>query len=121
MRILKVLFATVIIATAFVGGELQTSEVQAQAMDYVYVSRAIDMMAGDWYDSDGNLVLSIGDGYINACQVVAGYDFAGGSSNADGVFRILEDAGYRNLKLQWHIRHSSQDYLVFNGIRLNRG
>lgn len=121
MRKVKVWLAAVILAMAFVGGTIQTSTVQAETMAYQYVSNAVNKMAGDWYDSDGNLVLSIADGYINGCQVVAGYDFAGGNSNAIGVFRILEDAGYRNIKIQWSIHNSQQDHLVFNGIRLHRG
>lgn len=117
----KVFLTAFILSLAFVGGTIQTSPVQAQTMAYQYVSNAVNKMAGDWYDSQGNLVLSIADGYINGCQVVAGYDFAGGSSNAVGVFRILEDAGYRNIKIQWSIHNSQQDHLVFNGTTLYRG
>lgn len=57
----------------------------------------INGLDGEWYNTKGQLVLSVQNGYINGCQVVAGYDFVGKGIN--GYFRIKEANGYRELKL----------------------
>lgn len=53
---------------------------------------------GDWYDCDGNLIMSIKVGSINNCQIIKGFDFAGGYPRG-GIFRILEANGYRDIRL----------------------
>lgn len=57
-------------------------------------------IAGDWYDSSGNKVLSISNGYINGCQIVDGTDFAGGNPGV-GVFIIQEAEGRKAIHLDW--------------------
>lgn len=68
-------------------------------MDMKYVTKFLRMCVGDWYDQNGNRVLSITENTINGCNVLAGYDFAGGGINSSGYFRILEKSGYRDIKL----------------------
>jgi hypothetical protein len=80
------------------------------------VSEALTLMEGNWYDHAGNLVLQIHDGYINGCQVLAGYDFAGGTSHAQGQFRILESTGTRTLFLAWDISPNAPER---DSIKLN--
>lgn len=83
--------------------------VQAMQMEQRYVVKVLDIMEGDWFDVSGNRVLQIHDGFINGCQVLAGYDFAGSSSFGAGRFDILESTGRRKLYLEWDIRHSDKD------------
>ena len=96
------------------------STAQAAQMDQGTVYAVLNRMEGNWYNHNGSLVLSIYDGYINDCKVVAGYDFAGGKSDASGVFTILESAGYRNLRIEWHIHNDGQDKMFFSGQALHR-
>lgn len=59
-------------------------------MDMKYVTKFLRMCIGEWYDQNGNRVLSISENTINGCNVLAGFDFAGGGINSSGYFRILE-------------------------------
>lgn len=56
--------------------------------------------AGDWFDVNGNKVLTISNGYINGCPIVGGTDFVGGYPGA-GVFIIQEAQGRKAIHLQW--------------------
>ena len=62
--------------------------------------RASNKIVGDWYDTSGNKVLTISNGYINGCPIVAGADFVGGYPGA-GVFIIQEAQGRKAIHLQW--------------------
>ena len=53
---------------------------------------------GDWYDTNGNLAMTIELGYINGCEIVKGYNFAGGYPRA-GTFTIMESTGERDIEL----------------------
>ncbi|BEU86623.1 hypothetical protein TAMA11512_00870 [Selenomonas sp. TAMA-11512] len=57
------------------------------------MTKVLNLMEGDWYDTNGNRVLQIAGGYINGCRVLAAYDFAGASANGVGCFDILESTG----------------------------
>lgn len=87
---------------------------QAMQMEQRYVVKVLDIMEGDWFDVSGNRVLRIHDGFINGCEVLAGYDFAGSSSFGVGRFDILESTGRRKLYLEWDIRHSDKDSIKLN-------
>ena len=52
---------------------------------------------GDWFDENGTLQLSIHNGYVNGCQVVAGYDFAGGGFNTSSILRLREKNGFKEI------------------------
>ena len=109
MRIVKILLLCIII------GILNTIAVtSANEMPKKYVDQALDLMEGQWYDNNNNLVVNISNRKINDCLVIAGFDFAGGRSNAKGIFRIAEQQGYRDLIIEWHISHTAQDKLVLN-------
>ena len=62
--------------------------------------RASNKIVGDWYDTSGNKVLTISNGYINDCPIVDGADFVGGYPGA-GVFIIQEAQGRKAIHLQW--------------------
>ena len=64
------------------------------------IIRTSQKVAGDWYDANGNKVLSISNGYINGCRIVDGTDFVGGYPGA-GVFIIQEAQGRKAIHLQW--------------------
>lgn len=64
------------------------------------IIRASQKVAGDWYDANGNKVLSISNGYINGCRIVDGTDFAGGYPGL-GVFIIQEAQGRKAIHLEW--------------------
>ena len=67
---------------------------------------------GDWYGLDGQLAMTIGDGAVDGCSVLAGYGFAGGYPRV-GVFRIAEAAGSRDLQLAMiGDRGSAHQYLI---------
>ena len=118
MKRLKVILAAILVSVTFIGGAFYTApQVYASRMADQYTYKALNRMEGDWYNSNGTLVLSIHDGYINNCQVLGGYDFAGGASCAKGDFLIAEADGNRYLTIEWNL----PQYIEFNGERLYRG
>ena len=76
---------------------LSVEAYQTSLDSVIYVSQKI---AGDWYDANGNKVLSISNGYINGCRIVDGTDFAGGYPGL-GVFIIQEAQGRKAIHLEW--------------------
>lgn len=87
----------------------------ANQMNNAAVSKVVTMMDGDWYDSDGNLVLQIKDGSINGHPILAGYDFAGGLSHAQGNFALQ---GNQMIFLSWDLKpndlESSANTIILN-------
>ncbi len=83
-------------------------------MEWKYVVDALRRMEGQWYD--GNVrVVSIYGKYINGCEVLTAYDFAGETNSASGYFRIKEATGVRDIKIQWCINQSEDnDYIKIN-------
>ena len=55
--------------------------VQAAAVpapdDSAYLPQVLELLAGDWYDGDGQLVLSLNDTYLNQCPVTGLHGLAG--------------------------------------------
>lgn len=84
------------------------------------VEPLLSRMQGDWYNNSNQLVLSIDDVYINACQVVNVYNMAGGSSNGVGTFRLVESSGSRDVRIEWHLNPQGASTLIFNGQGLHR-
>ena len=74
--------------------------VEAAQMPLDLVIRTSQKVTGDWYDANGNKVLSISNGYINGCRIVDGADFVGGYPGA-GVLIIQEAQGRKAIHLQW--------------------
>lgn len=70
---------------------------QESSMEEVRLSLAKN--DGDWYDDAGKKVLSIHDGSINDCPVVAGFDFAGGRGQY-GTYRIQQADGPRDITIE---------------------
>ena len=76
------------------------STVDAYQMSLDSVIHASQKIVGDWYDTNGNKVLTISNGYINGCPIVDGADFVGGYPGA-GVFIIQEAQGRKAIHLAW--------------------
>lgn len=77
---------------------LHVSSVAMAAKSIEYFTNRI---VGNWLDNNGNVVLHIINGYINGCQVVDAFDFAGSGELGAGTFRIREENGVRDLRLAW--------------------
>ncbi|WP_232294843.1 hypothetical protein [Selenomonas sp. oral taxon 136] len=114
MSVYRKFFGTMLLIAVLLVGLFAPQPAHAVRMEQQYVTKALNLMEGDWYDADGNRVLQIGGGYINGCRVLAAYDFAGGSSHGAGRFDILESTGSRGLYLTWDIRHSDTDSIKLN-------
>ena len=90
-------------------------------MPWKNVQKALRLMEGNWYDDDGKLVLTIKGDYINSCEVMAAFDFAGSSNFAAGLFRIHEGGGMRLIKIRWQIFSEKSDYIILdNDVMLHR-
>lgn len=74
----------------------------------------LDLMQGDWYDDNGVKVLAINGRFINACEVLEAYDFAGSNSLGVGVFRIQESTGVREIKLEWNLSNTPASMISLN-------
>lgn len=62
------------------------------------------MLQGEWYDSDGNLVVTVANGYFNGCQILGFRDLVGGAP-IGGYIQIQESAGVRELYMVWSGRY----------------
>ena len=93
---------------------IQSASAVTNQMEWNYVQKALNYMQGDWYNDSGEKVITIHDKYINGCEVVSAFDFAGGSSFAVGVFRIQESTGVRELRIEWNISNTPTDYITIN-------
>ena len=107
-------FDTMLLAAVLLVGLSALQPAHAARMEQQSVKKVLNLMEGDWYDTDGNRVLEIGGGYINGYHVLAAYDFAGGSSHGAGRFDIIESTGSRSLYLTRAIRHADTGSIKLN-------
>lgn len=75
----------------------------------------LDRFAGTWYDADGRVAATIGDGRINGCPVIEVGSFAGSAARGVGVFRIMEAAGPRSLQIGWTSFGDGQYFITVAG------
>ena len=81
----------------------------------------LEKIMGNWYDSKGNLALTIGRDYtINGCQVIAAYftnEFYSlyfGAANE--VYRIIEKNGYRDINFEHYFgKNGNHEMLIVDG------
>lgn len=89
LMICTVLFSSIFINTA-----------QAKNMAFPYVKNVLNKISGNWYDNNGNLVISVKGEYVNDCLVVGGNDFVGGNPGS-GYFWLNESQGIRKMYIFW--------------------
>jgi hypothetical protein len=117
---LKVGVTMLVLLGSFIGSDVSVYPVQAYQESDSSVSFLLNnWLYGDWYDQNGNLVLTIGNGYINGCQVITGFDFIGGIPG-EGTIRILESTGYRDIHMQWSGNGKHRTLVIDNNMTLNR-
>lgn len=87
-------------------------------MEWPYILKALQLMAGDWYDDSGIKVITVNDKYINSCEVLSAYDFAGSSSYGAGIFHIQERTGIREMRIEWHVNGSPADYITIDDAQM---
>lgn len=49
---------------------IQPASAVTSQMEWVYVQKALNYMQGDWYNDNGEKVMTIHGKYINGCEVV---------------------------------------------------
>lgn len=96
------------------------STVDAYQMSLDSVIHASQKIVGDWYDTNGNKVLTISHGYINGCPIVDGADFVGGYPGA-GVFIIQEAQGRKAIHLEWMGVGNHKSLIMNKTTQLNNG
>ena len=96
------------------------STVDAYQMSLDTVIHASQKIEGDWYDTSGNKVLTISNGYINGCPIVDGADFVGGYPGA-GVFIIQEAQGRKAIHLEWMGVGNHKSLIMNKTTQLNNG
>lgn len=96
------------------------STVDAYQMSLDSVIHASQKIVGDWYDTNGNKVLTISNGYINGCPIVDGADFVGGYPGA-GVFIIQEAQGRKAIHLEWMGVGNHKSLIMNKTTQLNNG
>ena len=96
------------------------STVDAYQMSLDTVIHASQKIDGDWYDTSGNKVLTISNGYINGCPIVDGADFVGGYPGA-GVFIIQEAQGRKAIHLEWMGVGNHKSLIMNKTTQLNNG
>lgn len=85
------------------------------------LARTLGCMEGDWYAPGDDLVLSIHDGEINGCPVIAGFDFFGAIDVGEGYFRISDQDETYDIKLEWDTRSRVVKYIKMeDGTRLHK-
>lgn len=66
---------------------------------YNPTERILSRLQGEWYDSEGNIVLNFAGDTVNGCKIVGAYNPAGGSSDFSCFIRIIENGEYRDLPI----------------------
>lgn len=104
-----------------------SNTVHAEQMSYTDVINEIhNRIAGNWYDNNGHLVISVKGNYINDCEVIGGHDFVGGNPGA-GYFTIRERQGNRDIYIEWDSSYEGgyhhTPYIIVNnsGVKLYKG
>ena len=93
--------------------------------NFVYASGVLDdsrfmqRFEGQWFNSKGTPVLTFHGKTINGCEITDIANLAGGYSVAAGDFLIVENNGYRKLRIAFDFT-SSNPFLVFNGETLRK-
>lgn len=75
------------------------SSVAMAAYHYDPEEAVLSRVQGEWYDSNGNVVLNFQGNTVNGCAIVGVYNVAGGRSDFHCIIRIVESNGYRDLSI----------------------
>ena len=73
-----------------------------QSLCFAYQSltdRYLPALQGNWYDLDGNVVLTFDGASMNGCPIVDFVRGAGGGGDIGLTIRIVENSGYRDILL----------------------
>lgn len=110
-KIIKLSFTVVMAITMiFVSTAVEASNIN--------ISGFLNKLSGTWYDSDGNAVLYIDNNGINGFVVKSINDLAGGGSHGIGMFRILENGNYKDLRIEWNTAGQTKYLILNNGVTL---
>ena len=77
-------------------------------------TRFMQRFEGQWFNSQGTPILTFHGKTINGCAITDIANLAGGYSSASGDFLIVENNGYRKLRIAFDFT-SSNPFLIFNG------
>lgn len=113
----KLLYIGIVATFAISFLERSPAEAVSHRTEWSTVSKVLNKMQGDWYDDNGVKILSINGKFINACEVLAAYDFAGSNSLGTGIFRIQESTGVREIKLDWNLNGTPISSISINDMQ----
>lgn len=82
-------------------------------------TRFMQRFEGQWFNSQGTPILTFHGKTINGCAITDIANLAGGYSSASGDFLIVENNGYRKLRIAFDFT-SSNPFLIFNGETLRK-
>ena len=108
-KLLVFLIAFLVLIVPFQSAEAVKNQLPQDSLD-----KLLNIVKGDWYDNTGNKVLSIYDGYLNGCKVVAGFDWAGSRGNGGAVLRIMEETGLRDIRIGWYVSRGVSHFVTLN-------
>lgn len=83
-----------------------SNTVQASDVGSTY---ALNHIQGNWYDNNGNLVISVKGIYLNDCQIVNIHDFVGGDPGS-AYFTVHERQGNRDIYILWDSSNEGGNY-----------
>ena len=95
------LLMCLMVISLFLSIPCYTVEAVQNQLPQASLTKLLNIISGDWYSDNGIKVLSINNGYLNGCRVVAGFDLAGSSGMGGAVLRIMESNGLRDLRIGW--------------------
>ena len=87
----------------------------ASKLDDKYINKYLQILQGDWYDKNGNKLVTFNDRKINGCEIVDIYDMAGGGGKAAATFRLKEDGQEWDVRISWDISKSPRDFIAVDG------
>ena len=88
--------------------------------DSKYLNKIMPLLAGDWYNNNGKLILAIQDNHINDGEIVKLVNLAGGSDLAGGQFLVATAREKREMYLSWRTFGDLHDFLVYNNEKLHK-
>jgi len=87
----------------------------ASQLDEYHADKVRQLIEGQWYDNNGNALVTVSGRYINDCEIQGIYDLAGGGGTAAATFRLREKGQEWDVRLSWNITRTAGDSLTVNG------
>lgn len=115
-----VIAATAAASVVSLGAIAADTEAPLPLASVAHAETSEQWFTGNWYDAEGNFIISIQPGIINGCRIVRTYDVKG-TNPGSGHYVILEANGEHDLFLEWEGGYWENNTYAEPHITVNHG